>query len=66
MLDEAIRSYPQHEAGAWWEPADYGGTAPTKDEANKIERAEARARAEKRRAEREAERTANPGDAPTT
>ena len=29
LLDDAIRSYPQHEPGAWWVPASYGGTAPT-------------------------------------
>ena len=31
LLDDAIRSYPQHEPGAWWVPASYGGTAPTLD-----------------------------------
>ena len=24
-------TYPQHEPGAWWVPASYGGTAPTLD-----------------------------------
>jgi 1-acyl-sn-glycerol-3-phosphate acyltransferase len=54
ILDKAIRSYPQHEDGAWWVPQAYGGTAPSREEAAKIERAEARERAEKRRAERQA------------
>lgn len=58
LLDESIRTYPQREDGAWWEPAAYGGSAPTRDQANKIERAESRARAEKRRAERQAAREA--------
>jgi 1-acyl-sn-glycerol-3-phosphate acyltransferase len=57
ILDKAIRSYPQHEEGAWWVPAAYGGTAPTREEATTIERAEARERAEKRRAERQAQRS---------
>jgi 1-acyl-sn-glycerol-3-phosphate acyltransferase len=53
ILDKAIRTYPQHEDGAWWVPQTYGGTAPSREEATKIERAEARERAEKRRAERQ-------------
>jgi len=56
LLDEAIRTYPQHEDGAWWVPRSYGGTAPSREEAATIERAEARARAERRRAERQAQR----------
>ena len=62
ILDKAIRSYPQHEDGAWWVPEAYGGTAPSREEATKIERAEARERAEKRRAERQAQRTAAEGE----
>jgi 1-acyl-sn-glycerol-3-phosphate acyltransferase len=54
LLDTAIRAYPQHEDGAWWVPKSYGGSAPSREEAAKIERAEARERAEKRRAERQA------------
>jgi len=56
LLDHAIRTYPQHEEGAWWVPRSYGGTALSRDDANKVERAEARERAERRRAERKAER----------
>jgi 1-acyl-sn-glycerol-3-phosphate acyltransferase len=57
ILDKVIGSYPQHEDGAWWMPQTYGGTAPSREEATTIERAEARERAEKRRAERQAQRS---------
>jgi 1-acyl-sn-glycerol-3-phosphate acyltransferase len=43
LLDQAIRSYPQHEDGAWWVPTSYGGTAPTPEEAARLD-AEERAR----------------------
>jgi 1-acyl-sn-glycerol-3-phosphate acyltransferase len=56
ILDKTIRTYPQHEDGAWWVPQAYGGTAPSRAEAARIERAEARERAERRRAERQAKR----------
>ena len=52
LLDTAIRSYPQHEEGAWWVPASYGGTAPTLEEAAVLDTDEKAARAA-RRAERE-------------
>ncbi|MBA2560882.1 MAG: 1-acyl-sn-glycerol-3-phosphate acyltransferase [Propionibacteriales bacterium] len=62
LLDRSIREYPQLEDGAWWVPRAYGGTAPSRDEAATIERAEARARAERRRAERQIQRgTSEPG-----
>jgi 1-acyl-sn-glycerol-3-phosphate acyltransferase len=61
LLDKAIRSYPQHEGGAWWVPQAYGGTAPSREDATKIERAEARERAEKRRAARQAGKTDESG-----
>jgi 1-acyl-sn-glycerol-3-phosphate acyltransferase len=48
LLDESIRSYPQHEDGAWWVPASYGGTAPTLEEAARLDAAERRRRAERR------------------
>lgn len=64
LLDQTIRAYPQHEDGAWWVPAAYGGSAPTKEAAATIERAESRARAEKRRAERQAAREAAAEDKP--
>lgn len=56
LLSVSIEAYPQHQDGAWWVPASHGGTAPTREEASKVERAEARERAERRRAERQAER----------
>jgi 1-acyl-sn-glycerol-3-phosphate acyltransferase len=56
LLDHAIQKYPQHEEGAWWVPRSYGGSAPSREDAATIERAEARARAERRRAERQAQR----------
>ncbi|HEY8092351.1 MAG TPA: lysophospholipid acyltransferase family protein [Acidimicrobiales bacterium] len=52
LLGEAIRGYPQHEPGAWWVPASYGGSAPTLDEAAKLDAEEKRARARARRAAR--------------
>jgi 1-acyl-sn-glycerol-3-phosphate acyltransferase len=52
LLDEAIRGYPQPEPGAWWLPASYGGTAPTLEEAVRLDREEKVARARARRAAR--------------
>jgi 1-acyl-sn-glycerol-3-phosphate acyltransferase len=51
MLDEAIRSYPAEEQppGSWWLPASYGGSAPTPEEAKRLDQEEQRRRAEKRR-----------------
>ncbi len=54
LLDQAIKDYPQHSDGAWWVPASYGGTAPTVEQAQAMEREEMRQRAERRRAERQA------------
>jgi hypothetical protein len=48
LLDEAITSYPQHQDGAWWLPASYGGTAPTLEEAARLDAAERRIRAARR------------------
>jgi hypothetical protein len=45
LLDAAVRSYPQHEPGAWWVPASYGGGAPTLEEAARIDAEEKAARA---------------------
>ena len=50
LLDEAIRDYPQHEPGAWWVPASYGGTAPTLAEAARIDVEEKATRAARRAA----------------
>jgi 1-acyl-sn-glycerol-3-phosphate acyltransferase len=55
MLDEAVRGYPAEEQppGSWWLPASYGGSAPTPDEAARLD-AEERERRAARRAAREA------------
>jgi 1-acyl-sn-glycerol-3-phosphate acyltransferase len=50
LLDEAIRAYPADEQppGSWWVPASYGGSAPTLDEAARLDAEEKRRRAERR------------------
>jgi hypothetical protein len=52
LLAESIAAYPQHEEGAWWVPASYGGTAPTLERAAELDAEERRARARRRAAER--------------
>src|SRR3954470_17627898 len=54
LLDETIRSYPAEEQppGSWWLPASYGGSAPTPEEAGRLDAEERRSRAAKRRASR--------------
>ena len=50
MLDEAIERYPQKPSGpddTWWLPARFGGTAPTLQEATRMDRLEALERARK-------------------
>jgi 1-acyl-sn-glycerol-3-phosphate acyltransferase len=56
MLDQAVRSYPADEQppGSWWVPASYGGTAPTPDEAKRLDQEEKRRRARERAARRAA------------
>lgn len=49
LLEEAIRRYPIPPEGQWWAPASYGGTAPTLDEATRLDVAEKRERASRRR-----------------
>jgi 1-acyl-sn-glycerol-3-phosphate acyltransferase len=51
MLDRAITDYPADEQppGSWWLPASYGGSAPTPEEAARLDREELARRAEKRR-----------------
>jgi len=51
MLDETIRIYPADEQppGSWWLPAEYGGSAPTLEEAVRLDAEEKRRRAERRR-----------------
>ncbi len=54
LLDETIRTYPSEEQppGSWWLPASYGGSAPTPEEAERLDAEEKRARAAKRAARR--------------
>jgi 1-acyl-sn-glycerol-3-phosphate acyltransferase len=54
MLDAAIRDYPAAEqpSGSWWVPARHGGTAPTLEEAARLDVEERRERAARRRAKR--------------
>lgn len=54
MLDDAIAAYPADEQppGSWWVPARRGGSAPTPDEAARLDAEEKRARAAKRAAKR--------------
>lgn len=55
LLDETIARYPAAEQppGSWWLPAKYGGSAPTLEEAAKMDQAEKLERA-RRKAERAA------------
>jgi len=51
MLDDAIARYPQQPSGpddSWWLPARFGGTAPTLQEATRMDRLEALERARKK------------------
>lgn len=50
LLDHAIRTYPQHQPGAWWVPASYGGSAPTLAQAKVLEEAEKARRAARKAA----------------
>ena len=52
MLDEAIAAYPADEQppGAWWVPASHGGSAPTPEEAARLDAEEKLRRAERRAA----------------
>ncbi len=45
LLDEAQRTYPQQPAGSddlWWQPAHLGGTAPTLEEAKRLDHGDVR------------------------
>jgi len=48
LLDKAIREYPVSPEGQWWAPARYGGTAPTPEEARRMDLEEKAAREAKR------------------
>ena len=58
MLDEAIADYPADEQppGAWWVPARHGGSAPTLEEAARLDAEEGRQRAARRAAKRKSAR----------
>jgi 1-acyl-sn-glycerol-3-phosphate acyltransferase len=60
MLLESIRTYPAQEQppGSWWLPARYGGSAPTLEEAARLD-AEERAERVRRRRERGQKRSAS-------
>ena len=54
MLVKAVRDYPADEQppGSWWVPASLGGSAPTLEEAARLDAEEKRERARKRAAKR--------------
>lgn len=60
MLVEVVRAYPadQQPPGSWWVPASMGGSAPTLEEAVRLDAEEKRERARKR-AEKRAKRQGN-------
>jgi len=49
LLDRAIRTYPVRPEGRWWAPLAYGGTAPSPEEAARLDAEERRRRAEPNR-----------------
>jgi 1-acyl-sn-glycerol-3-phosphate acyltransferase len=52
LLAESIAAYPQHEPGAWWLPASFGGSAPSLERAAELDAEERRERARRRAADR--------------
>lgn len=50
LLDRAIAEYPLSPEGQWWAPARHGGTAPTPEQAKKLDEEELIARAARRAA----------------
>ncbi|MDQ3165673.1 MAG: 1-acyl-sn-glycerol-3-phosphate acyltransferase [Actinomycetota bacterium] len=44
LRDETIRAYPEMPQGAWWLPVSYGGSAPTLEEAARLDVQERRDR----------------------
>ena len=50
LLDQAIAEYPISPEGQWWAPARHGGTAPTPEEAKRLDAEEMAARAARRAA----------------
>lgn len=53
LLDKAIAEYPLSPEGQWWAPARLGGTAPTPDEAKRLDEEELAARAARKAAKAE-------------
>ncbi|MCR6032636.1 1-acyl-sn-glycerol-3-phosphate acyltransferase [Nocardioides sp. zg-579] len=55
LLDETIAAYPAEEQapGSWWLPARLGGSAPTPEEAERLDAEEKRDRAARRAAKRQ-------------
>ncbi len=56
LLDKAIAEYPISPEGQWWAPARHGGTAPTPEQAKKLDEEELIARAARRAAKAEAKK----------
>lgn len=52
LLAEAITGYPVAPGGQWWAPRSYGGTAPSPEEAKRMDNEERRRRAERKAAKR--------------
>ena len=52
MLEQVVADYPADEQppGSWWVPARFGGSAPTPEEAERLDAEEKRRRAERRAA----------------
>ena len=50
LLDRTIATYPADEQppGSWWLPASYGGSAPTPEEALRLDAEERQRRAERK------------------
>lgn len=59
LLAEAIEEYPISPEGKWWAPASFGGTAPTPEEAKRLDQEELAERAA-RKAAKEAESNNTP------
>ena len=59
LLDDSIRSYPADEQppGSWWLPASYGGSAPTLEQAARLDVEEKRRRAARRAARTEGDKS---------
>ncbi|MDO7868212.1 lysophospholipid acyltransferase family protein [Nocardioides jiangxiensis] len=63
LLEECIAAYPadQKPAGAWWVPASHGGSAPSLEEAERLDAEEKKSRAERKAAKAAAKAAAAKG-----